>query len=64
MWLSAGAPPISVQYTDLAEFQRELRKVADGEGWILIRDGDNGRPDFEEYIKASSVVRYIQEVWR
>lgn len=62
MWQSPGAPPVVVQYTELSEFQQDLHKIVDGRGWIEIRRGE-GKPDFEEYIKASSVIRYMMEVW-
>ena len=62
MWQCAGAPPVVVQYTILAEFQQDLIKIVDGREWIEIRSG-KGAPDFEEYIKASSVIRYMMEVW-
>jgi hypothetical protein len=62
MWLSAGDPPIVVQYTNITEFQQDLIKIVDGREWIEIRSG-KGQPDFEEYIKASAVIRYMQEVW-
>jgi hypothetical protein len=62
MWIGAAAPPIVMQYTVLGEMQHELQKIVNGAGWIEIRSG-RGKPDFEEYIKASAVIRYVMEVW-
>lgn len=62
MWQNAGVPPVAVQYEALAVMQADLAKIINEGGWIEIRSG-KGTPDFEEYIKASSVIHYVMEVW-
>ena len=50
-------------YGDVAVLRIDLQDIYDGEGWIQLREGEDGGHSYEEFIRASSIVFYRSEVF-
>lgn len=50
-------------YGDVALMKIDLQDIYSGDGWIQLREGEDGGHSYEEYVRASSIVFYRSEVF-